>query len=308
MLDQKLAEAMQRILSRDEVRISLNATLERLIETGIGEKRGKSGYFHERDRQAMREWLTAKGFATIPVDTRDMSRAERLEVTPYEKARGAAVKSNRVSIKALAGQALLLGTQPIHLPDRAHLDIDWTMLERPAGEHRCIMVVENFECFNRIHQIRFDLPSEYHSPLVVYRGDPHESRIDQVLAFISEAKLPVLAFVDAGPAGVVIAARFPKLVGLITPDPDILDQQLASPQTGRRDLFTSQYPNARHFLDALPETSPCKPVWRLIARHRAGVVQERWLNGQVCSLFTGKTPFAGGGAHPVSPALAEAKQ
>lgn len=286
MLDQKLAEAMQRILSRQDERFTLTATLQRLVDDGIGTKRGKSVYFYERDRQAMREWLEAKGFSTEPVDMTGMSRAERLEVTPHEKSGGEAVKRNRISIKALSGQALVIGGQPINLPEESHLDVDWTKIVSQIG-HRCIMVVENYENFNRIHETSFKLPVEYRSPLVIYRGDPYESRIDNVLAFLVAAKLPVLAFVDADPAGVVIAANLPGVVGVVTPDLATLDEQLASPQIGRRDLFLEQFPSVQNALSAISPESHCWTVLNLILRHRSGVVQERWLNSDVsCVLWT----------------------
>lgn len=284
MLDQKLAEAMQHILSRQDERFTLTVTRQRLVDDGIGTKRGKSVYFYERDRQAMREWLEAKGFSIEPVDMTGMSRAERLEVTPHEKAGGEAVKRNRISIKALAGQALVIGGQPINLPEESHLDVDWTKIVSQIG-HRCIMVVENYENFNRIHETTFKLPVEYRSPLVVYRGDPFESRIDHVRAFLAAAKLPVMGFVDADPAGIVIAVALPGFVGVVAPDLAVLEEQLSSPRIGRRDLFASQYPSVQNILDALPETSPCNAAWNLMVRYRAGVVQEHWLNGAICTLI-----------------------
>jgi hypothetical protein len=283
MLDQKLAEAMQRILSRQDERYTLTATLQRLVDDGIGTKRGKSVYFYERDRLAMREWLEAKGFSTEPVDMTGMSRAERLEVTPHEKAGGETVKRKRISIKALAGQALVIGGQPINLPEESHLDVDWTMIVSQIG-HRCIMVVENYENFNRIHETSFKLPVEYRSPLVVYRGDPHESRIDNVLAFLREAELPVLAFVDADPAGVVIAAGLPWLVGMVTPDLDTLTQQLSSPQIGRSDLFQVQYSSVQNVITEIPADAPCRLVLDLILKYRSAVVQERWIGRDTCFL------------------------
>lgn len=283
MLDQKLAEAMQRILSRQDERFTLTATLQRLVDDGIGTKRGKSAYFYERDRQAMREWLEAKGFSTEPVDMSGMSRAERLEVTPHEKVGGEAVKRNRISIKALAGQALVIGGQPINLPEESHLDVDWTKIVSQIG-HRSIMVVENYENFNRIHETSFKLPVEYRSPLVVYRGDPSESRIENVLAFLEKAKLPVLAFVDADPAGVAIAAGLPWFVGMLTPDLVTLDQQLSSPQTGRRDLFQDQYPSVQNIIAKIPADAPCRMVLELILKNRSAVVQERWIGRDTCLL------------------------
>lgn len=283
MLNQKLAEVMQRILSRQDERFKLTATLQHLVDDGVGTKRGKSVYFNERDRQGMLEWLEAKGFSSEPVDMNGMSRAERLEVTPHEKAGGEAVKRNRISIKALAEQALVIGAQPINLPEESHLDVDWKKVVSQVG-HRCIMVVENYENFNRIHETSFKLPVEYRSPLVVYRGDPNESRIDNVLAFLGEAKLPVLAFVDADPAGVVIAASLPWLVGMVTPDLSTLNQQLSSPKIGRRDLFQNQYPSFQNAIAGIPADAPCRLVLDLILKHRSAVVQERWIGRDTCLL------------------------
>lgn len=286
MLDQKLAEAMQRVLSRPDERYTLTATFQRLVDDGIGTKRGKSVYFNERDRQEMQKWLEAKGFSTEEVDLTGMSRGDRLDVTPHEKAGGEAVKRNRISIKALAGQALVLRGQPLALPEESHLDVDWTKIASQIG-HRCIMVVENYESFNRIHETSFKLPVEYRAPLVVYRGDPNESRADNVLKFLAETKLPVLAFVDADPAGVAIAASLPGLAGMVTPDLLTLEDQLFSPQTGRRDLFQDQYPSVQNLIAAIPHGTPCRPVLDLILKFRSAVVQERWIGRDVCTVTVG---------------------
>lgn len=284
MLDQKLAEAMQRVLAKNEERFTLTKALEDLIEYGIGTRRGKSAYFTDQDKEKIRSWLLAKGFATEQVDMSGMTRSECLAVTPNEKAGGEAVKRNRVSIKALAGQSLVLGGEVINLPAETHLDADWTKLVDKLG-HRCILVVENYENFNRLHETTFKLPVEYRSPLVIYRGDPQESRFDNVLKFLVQAGLPVLAFVDADPAGVAIASQLPNLVGMVLPPLDVLEEQLSNPQTARKNLFMDQYPVYGQALDTLGGDHPCHPVWKLISKCAAGVVQERWIHGSV-KVFT----------------------
>lgn len=283
MLDQSLAEAMQRVLSKESERFAWTATLQRLIDDGIGTKRGKSVYFNQKDRDEMRKWLAAKGFSTERVDLAELSRGERLKTTPNEKAGNHAVKRHRISVKTLSGQALVLDGKPLVLPNESHLDVDWTKVVSQFG-HRCVMVVENYESFNRIHETSFKLPVEYRSPLVVYRGDPYESRADNVLRFLAEVKLPVLAFVDADPSGIVIAASLPGFIGLVTPELETLERQLASPQTGRRDLFRDQYPNVQTVLDGIDHDSPCRQILDLILRHRSGVVQERWIGHDTCIL------------------------
>ncbi len=205
-----------------------------------------------------------------------MSRGERLAVTPNEKAGAEAIKRNRISVKALANQTLVIGEQCLLLPPESHLDVDWTKI---VGQirHTCILIVENYENFNRIHETLFDLPGRFQSPLAVYRGDPNESRIDNVLKFLAETKLPVLAFMDADPAGVAIASQLPNLAGMVLPPIGILEEQLRNPRTARKGLFLEQYPVYGSMLDAMPAGHPCEGVWKLISRTAAGVVQERWI-------------------------------
>ena len=293
MLDQKLAEAMQRILSKDDKRSPLTATSQRLVDAGIGAKRGKSAYFTETDKAEMRSWLQKKGFSVEQVDLTGMPRSKRLAVTPNEKAGGESIKRNRISIKAMAGQPLMIGGEPIRLPAESHLDVDWTKI---AGQidHQCVMVVENYENFNRIYETKFDLPEAFSSPLVIYHGDPNESRLDNVQHFLGKINLPVLAFMDIDPAGIFMANKLPKLVAMIAPSKDTLEIQLSSPQTGRRDLFQSQLPSFGNALNNLPITSPCFSLWHLVDKHRAGIVQERWIGGaETCLLWVTANTKAG---------------
>lgn len=282
MLDQKLAEVMQRILSKDDERFKLTATLQRLVDAGIGTKRGKSAYFTVKDRAKIREWLQAKGFSIEQIDLTGMPRSERLMVTPNEKAGGESIKRNRISIKALAGQPLMIDGESIRLPAESHLDVDWTKIAEQI-DHSCVMVVENYENFNRIHEIKFDLPEAFGSPLVIYHGDPNESRLDNVQQFLNHINLSVLAFMDIDPAGIFMANKLPKLVAMMAPSKDRLEMQLGSPRTGRRDLFHSQYLNYGNALNSLPTNSPCFILWSLVDKHRAGIVQERWIGcSEVC--------------------------
>lgn len=284
MLDQKLSEAMQRIISKDDERFSLTKATQGLIDAGLGTKRGKSAYFSAKDKAEMRIWLEAKGFAVEKIDLSGMNRSERLAVTPLEKAGGEAIKRNRVSIKTLAGEPLLIGGKQLKLPAESHLDVDWTKVADKIG-HKCVMVVENYENFNRVHESTFALPDRYQSPLVIYRGDPNESRFDNVLKFFTHINLPILAFMDADPAGIAIACQLPGLVGMVLPPLDVLEFQLSNPHTARIDLFHDQHPVYGQALERLDVGHPCKPVWDLVSKHAAGVVQERWIKGCVCTLI-----------------------
>ena len=278
MLDQRLAELMQRLLSQEAGTTAVTGTSRRLAdELNLGRIRGKTIYLSQGDHAEMRTLLSANGYALSPVDLNGLSRGDRLLAgTPNEKAGGEAVKRGRISVKTLAGQRLLIGNQELLLPPRCHVDAEWrAVLDGMA--HSAIMLVENYEAFDQIDQVSFDLPDEFTNPLVVYRGDRHESRQDNVIAFLDAVQLPTMAFVDIDPRGLHIAAGCPNLVGIVAPDALVLGTTLASPATGRRDLFQAQVPGIERFLQVITDDSPLHPLWTLMARHRAGVVQERWL-------------------------------
>lgn len=278
MLDQRLAELMQRLLSQEAGTTAVTGTSRRLAdELNLGRIRGKTIYLSEGDHAEMRTLLSANGYALSPVDLNGLSRGDRLLAgTPNEKAGGEAVKRGRISVKTLTGQRLLIGNQELLLPPRCHIDAEWrAVLDGMA--HSAIMLVENYEAFDQIDLVSFELPDEFSKPLVVYRGDRHESRQDNVIAFLDGAQLPTMAFVDIDPRGLHIAAGCPNLVGIVAPDALVLETALASPATGRRDLFQAQVPGIERFLQGITEDSPLHPLWTLMARHRAAVVQERWL-------------------------------
>lgn len=280
ILNQKLAGAMQRILIKNEDRFVLTKVLEELLELGIGTRRGKSVYFTTKDKGEIQSWLEAKGFSTDQRVKQGMTRSQRLKITPNEKAGGERVKKQRISIKSLGGQRLILGTQSLLLPPGSHLDIDWTKIDGGIG-HNCVLLVENYENFDRIHEIRFHLPDRFQSPLVIYRGDTNESRFHNVLSFLNAIHLPVLAFTDADPAGLAIATCLPRLEGIIFPPQRILIKQLNDPKIGRSDLFHNQYPVYSQALDDLPKGHPCQNAWKAIKQAGKGVVQERWIGETV---------------------------
>lgn len=286
MLDQRLAETMQRALAATTEPLRLTRAWERLIGLGIGRARGKSVYLTEKDRIEMRLWLNAKGYSLEVTDLSAMSRSERLAATPNEKAGGRAVKLNRVSIKTLHCDTLRIGGESLSLPPTAHLDVDWRTIATSIG-HQSILVVENYEIFNRIYDISLSIPPKFGSPIVIYRGDIHESRADNVLAFINAVDLPVLSMPDCDPAGIAIARALPRLAGLVLPPAADLEAMLANPKTARKDLYTNQYSAHQASLklcNDLPDT-PCNRVFQLMAKYSAGVVQERFETGGLLQVW-----------------------
>jgi len=278
MLDQTLAQLMQRLLEKEAQSTPLSATARRLLEDlGIGRIQGKTLYLSKRNHQEMRELLLARGYSASPLPLRDMSRSDRLAVaTPNEKAGGCALKTGRVSLKSLPGKTLNVAGRTLSLPDGCHLDSDWRRVASAIG-HDSIMLVENYEVFDQLHELAFDLPDDCKNPLVIYRGDKTESRLDNVKGFIDSSDLPVLAFVDIDPKGLHIAVGCPRLIGVVAPNYADLEATMASPATARSDLYRLQLPGVGDYLRSIANNSPISDLWKLLQQHRTGVVQERWL-------------------------------
>ena len=262
MLDQTLAQLMQRLLEQAATSTPLGATSRRLKDDlGIGRIRGKTLYLSDRDRQEMRELLQARGYSLTPAPLKEMSRSDRLAMaSPNEKAGGGPLKTGRVSIKALSGKTLNIAGEALTLPNGCHVDIDWRTVANSIG-HDSIMLVENYEVFDQLHQLTFDLPGGCTNPLVIYRGDKTESRLSNVKAFLDASNLPVLAFVNIDPKGLHIAIGCPRLLGVVAPDHSDLNAVLASPATARHDLYRHQLPGVGDHLRSVGRRlSYCRPM------------------------------------------------
>lgn len=278
MLDQTLAQLMQRLLEKGATSTPVGATSRRLQEDlGIGRIQGKTLHLTERNLEQMRELLLARGYSLTPASLKEMSRSDRLATaSPNEKSGGGPLKTGRIAIKALPGKPLSISGETLSLPQGSHVDIDWRSIIQSI-RHDSIMLVENYEVFDQLHRLSFDLPAPFSNPLVIYRGDKTESRLDNVKAFLETSKLPVIAFVDIDPKGLHIALGCPRLLGVVAPDADALAATLNSPAEARHDLYKQQLPGIGDYLRTNSANSPISDLWKLVERYRAGVVQERWL-------------------------------
>ena len=278
MLDQTLAQLMQRLLEKGATSTPVGPNSRRLQEDlGIGRIQGKTLHLTERNLEQMRELLLARGYALSPAPLKEMSRNERLAgASPNEKSGGGPVKTGRISIKALPGKTLCISGEALSLPQCSHVDIDWRTIS-DSIRHDSIMLVENYEVFDQLHRLSFDLPLTCSNPVVIYRGDRTESRLDNVKAFMEASNLPVIAFVDIDPKGLQIAMSCPRLLGVVAPDADALAATLNSPTAARHDLYKQQLPGIGDYLRTNSANSPISGLWKIIEQYRAGVVQERWL-------------------------------
>lgn len=276
MFNHRLLEKLKTIVNRDEERFGQTVALTEFCKDfHIGKIKGKSVFFSGDDKEQIKKILTNKGYSLdVSVDS-SMSRVEKLNYGPNEKSGGGSLKRNRVSIKASGNKALLLNGEAIQLPAMSHLDIDISQVNNT--EHNAVILVENYENFNRFSESELQLPTHCNNPMVIYRGDKNESRLDAVLSFLDLIKLPVLAAVDIDPYGLVNVMGISGLSGVLAPDNGALDELFLSPKTSRVDLYERHYLSCHSSLDSLPEKHVCKNLWRIIKANKAGIVQEQFL-------------------------------
>ena len=271
-----LLKKLKSIVNKDDKKTSLTDGLAEFCrDFNLGSIKGKSVSFNDDDKAHIRQILNNKGHSLLEGVNGTMSRVEKLRYGPNEKSGGGSLKRNRVSIKAAGKNPLLVNGNSIQLPERAHLDIEISQVS--STQHNAVILVENYENFNRFSETEMLLPPDFDNPLVIYRGDKNESRLDAVLSFLDLFKLPVLAAVDIDPYGLVNVMGIKGLAGVLAPTNAELDKLFSSRKTSRVDLYESHYLSCHSSLDSLPENHFCKKLWALIKMNKAGIVQEQFL-------------------------------
>lgn len=280
-MDKRLAGMIERALRSDETLFPYNAGWQHLHrEYNIGLPQGTRIRLSGRDKAELADLLRrATGLDVARSSLADLAKAGRAEALAHvrdEKWAGGKVSAGRLALKVLPGHSLCLGGRELQLPPRGHLDI---AAEAVRGlVHDAILVVENYECFDQLDRIVWALDEDYRNPLAVYRGDTGTYRADVAAGWLCSEALPVLAMADFDPAGLVIAQSLPRLAGLVLPDLAVLDGLLKA--RGNPALYHAQRPAAARALAGSP-SALVRELWAMIERRQTGLVQERWLWGDV---------------------------
>lgn len=251
------------------------ALLDFRHDYNIGTIKGKSVRFSITDHAKIKKILIDRGYSLDIAVNSAMSRVEKLSHGPDEKAGGGGLKTNRISIKAAGNNLLSINGESLKFPSMSHMDIDASQILNT--QHNCIILVENYENFNRFSEAELKLPEHLNNPLVIYRGDKQESRLNAVLQYITCSGLPVLAAVDIDPYGLVNILKLPGLIGVLAPEFNALQSMLKTNPTRRSELYENHYAGCRPSLDSLPDEHACKKLWMLIKDAKAGVVQEQFV-------------------------------
>jgi len=253
--------------------VALNKSWQRIHqEYGIGLTQGTKLKLDQRDRAKLLDIIQLETGINLQktsvAELAKLSREQVLNVALDEKLAGKKVKQQRLAIKVLAGQSLRINQQQYHIPAEGHLDMSLEQIE--TVEHNCILIVENYRCFDYIQQIKISLPEQYRQPLVIYRGDEYYSQ-QTLRLFLEKTTLPIIAMMDIDPEGLLIAGSFEHVQGLMCVRLSELDSLLE--EKGNALLYAKQLPRCQQALNSTEEPV-IKALWDLLRKHQKGWVQE----------------------------------
>lgn len=244
-------------------------------EYAIGSTQGTKLKLREQDRAKLKEMIRLETGVNLQqtaiADFSNMNREQALEHGTNEKLAGKSVKEQRLAFKTLAGLPFKINQQQYFLPTKGHMDMCLEQLE--SIEHNCILIIENYRCFDQLQQIKLQLPTQYNQPLVVYRGDNYYSE-KTLRRLLATTNLPVIAMLDIDLKSLMIAYSFPRVIGLMcvsVPEFEILLQEKGNPE-----LYAKQLPECQQALNA-SEEPVIKSLWGLLRKYQKVWVQEHAL-------------------------------
>jgi len=272
-LSRTLLRVAEAAIKQKKERVSLKSKSWQVLheEYNIGLAQGYDLKLTAQDRARLQEIIQLENGINLQEtsisDFSGMHREEALEHASDEKLAGKKVKAQRLAFKVLAGQQLHINHQQYSLPEEGHIDMCLEQLK--SIEHSCIIIVENYRCFDQLQKIKLNLRSEYANPLVMYRGDKEysEQTLRQLLATV---RLPVIAMFDIDLQSLLMACSFPYVIGLMCVSLQELEVLL---QKGNAELYAKQLPGCQQAL-GVSEEPVIKSLWTLLRKHQKIWVQE----------------------------------
>jgi hypothetical protein len=240
-------------------------------EYGLGRRLGTKRLFQLSEIERIKGFLMSQGgmdWRTDPDTLNDLTRAEASKISNNEKDSCRRVRDERVAIKTLVDRPLQFSDGTLSLPPGSNLDVNWRWVAEHA-RHDSVLVIENWECFEDSDHVALIQGLEG-NPLVLYRGDPVYQN-DNSKALLEALGLPVFAFVDYDPQGIVIAKSLPGFVSMIAPPTGELDALVSK---GNSERFALQISGAVGVLDNLVDPS-LQQIWSVIKKHGKALPQER---------------------------------
>ncbi|XLZ71481.1 DUF2399 domain-containing protein [Massilia sp. SR12] len=274
MSTKQLAQSLLKVVQSPADRVHFPASkmlMAFVAESGIGTVQGRNILFNAAHKDRLCAWLRADDIdPTVSTDAwATAGRAAALELGPDEKWAGLAVRANRVALKTLQGRPLRCGRESLYLPPRANLECDVAEALERTG-HTTVVVVENWEVFERIDDLELDLRPSGDNPLIVWRGGARAS-IGAAMNFLAAFNQPVWSAPDYDPAGLAIAARLPHLQGILAPPDEVLRDLLRASKLQER--YQAQLSGAQAVLDQAKHPDVCR-LWSIVKVSRNALPQE----------------------------------
>lgn len=266
MLSIQEIQVLLRACQADTEDRALSKAAQGLVDRlGFGRVVGRVWRLTAADRQRISAYLReVEGIdpATPPDAWQERSRIEAAGIGRNEKLAGRRPRAGRIALRAPGG--LRFGEGSLSLPARAFIDLP---VDAATGlRHDAIVLIENFEAFIYFEEANAGLPCS--TPLLAFRGDGINTP-DAMLEFLRLTKLPVIAWPDFDPAGLLLSSGLPGLSGILAPaEPD---ECLA--RRGRSDLYLNQLGQ----LAALRLSGPSRLLEQAIRAQRKGIDQERMI-------------------------------
>lgn len=274
-MDARLAKSLLKVVQTPEQeRFSLNASLKTFVsEFGIGRTTLTSAFFTAADRARIAALLAAKGIAAdTPRDAwSGTSRSEALSLGPDEKWTDTPIRSSRLALRVLPGRCLRIGETGVTLPFPERVTLEWDLNDALSLTHDSVVVVENWQTFERINSVAIDLERAGDNPLIVWRGGQQHVSVATAMAFLERFGRPVWSFPDYDPAGLAIAASLPHLAGVLAPPEGVLLGQLQASRLS--DRFQKQLAGSKSAIERSPNED-VQRLWAMIRRAGRAVPQE----------------------------------
>lgn len=276
-MEKNLINSLLRIYHSDKMRHASNKALSQFAKDyNIGNVIRGSIAFSCTEKEEIRQLLMASegidAGTTYPDQWAGLSRTASLHYGSNEKLTTAVVRADRVAVKTLPNGVLLFDGQSFALPSGANLDIAWEQLTL-SNRHKSVLVVENWEAFDSIHTLAFEVDLIDPNPLVLFRGSPIY-RQDHVMSLLHALSLPVYAFVDFDPSGLVIAQSLPFFAGILAPTSERLSQALL--EANNCDRYMQQLPETQDKLNNASHPDIIA-IWKLLQVHGKALPQEYFL-------------------------------
>lgn len=277
-MNKQLLKVIQGALQSEKQLFPLNQSWEFIHQQyNIGRTQGNKLEITAQDKAELLDLVErATGVnleETAMTDFSTMHREQALSVALNEKLAGQTVKRDRLAIKTLTSKTLEINGESYSLPGFGHLDIALTELSSTI--HHCILLIENYRCFDRLQNMQLNLPKHFANPLVLFRGDNTYNE-NAVRRLLGKLELPVLVMADLDPKGLSIAQSFPSLSGIIAPGITELDALFKDKQKANPQLYSKQFAGCQHALSTSPYPL-IRQLWEMMKTHQAGIVQEHWL-------------------------------